>query len=322
MSPLLTQRRVLAAAHEATIGTAESLSASEAAFNVFDAEINPSIDMSDRPAQGSFSNLTSIPQDYGAEVSFAVEVHGSGTEESTGGESVPEWAKNFLPACGLTTDPTSPEFTLSSAPPTGGSDQSAVRTLTIGVYEDGVLKTIKGAMGTATFNFTAGQLARVEFTFTGVWDGHKDEALVDPDYPTVQPPRWDQGSLTVGSWNPTVETLSVDLGNNVVLRQDATSDSGLISALITNREVTGSLNPEAELVADHDVYGDWKNVNTAALSLTIGDTGDGNTMNIDAPAFQVTSVSEGDRNGIQTDDVSFAARRSSADDDELTITFE
>ena len=65
--PLLRRKSVLAAKIESTSGTAESLSASDAAFNVFDLTMTPTIAMTPRPSQGSFSSLPAVPELYGWE---------------------------------------------------------------------------------------------------------------------------------------------------------------------------------------------------------------------------------------------------------------
>ncbi|MCP4229742.1 MAG: hypothetical protein GY771_06300, partial [bacterium] len=91
---LLTRKRVLAAAIESTVGTAETLDATDAAYNVFDAEITPNIAMTARTQQGGFGNLEAPPEGYGASISFHTELTGDGS----GG--VPGWADVFFPACG------------------------------------------------------------------------------------------------------------------------------------------------------------------------------------------------------------------------------
>ena len=52
MSPLLTRRRVLAAKSEDDPGTAEALTAAEAAFNVFESIIQPQREFEERIGQG------------------------------------------------------------------------------------------------------------------------------------------------------------------------------------------------------------------------------------------------------------------------------
>jgi len=320
---MLTRKRVLAAKIEATPGTAEDLSASEAAFNVFDATIQPNIDFTERLGQSAFSPLPGALGARGGTCTFAIELHGSGTPNDTeGDEACPAWAETFLPACGFTRVDGAAVYKPDSTGPSGGADSSAVRTLTIGLYEDGVKKALKGCMGNAVFTFASGQIVRIEFTFQGLWTDPADVALLAPDYPAVTPLRFADANLTIGSWAPKLAELTIDLGNDVQLREDANTTEGYSTAIITGRRITGSLNPEASLVAEEDVYGDWLSYAEQALAFTLGAGNDGNTVAFAAPKLQFTNVQEGDRNGIQIDEISFQLNRSAdAGDDELTITF-
>jgi hypothetical protein len=132
--PLLKKKRVLAAKIESTPGTAESLSASDAVFNVYDATIQPSIEFDNRDAQGGFSPLYGTLGAYGGTCTFTTEIVGDD-------DPFPDWVTTFLPACGLV-ESTGVFLPVDEAPGTN------VKTLTIGLYEDGLFKSIRGAAGT------------------------------------------------------------------------------------------------------------------------------------------------------------------------------
>lgn len=317
---LLRQRRVLAAQLEATVGTAETLAADDAVFNVFDVAIQPNIDYIERPGQAGFSPLPGVLGKRLGNVTFSIEAYGSGS--AGGGASVPAWASVFLPPCGIIQSGSTGAFILSSTAPAGGTTAAAVRTATIGVFEDGVYKVLTGCMGNLGIALTAGQRAMLNFNFTGVWAAPTGVAIIAPNYPAVIPPRFAGGAVTLGSYAPILNQLNIDLGNNVVPRPDATKAAGVISSIITGRKVTGSMNPESDLVANRDNYGIWLAGTTAALSAAIGAGSDGNTITIAGPACQISNTQELDREGIQADTLSLAFVRSAdAGDDELTITF-
>jgi len=86
---LLSRLSVLAAKVEATPGSAETLAAADAAFNIMDAEMNANIDVSTRPIQGSFRKLPGVPGMRTATCTFSLELIGDGS----GG--VPTWATTF-----------------------------------------------------------------------------------------------------------------------------------------------------------------------------------------------------------------------------------
>ncbi len=311
---MLHRKRVLAAKIEATPGTAESLTASEGAFNVQDAVIQPETEFIQRMGQSAFSPL---PGSIGAEsgvATFTIEACGSGNAETP----KPAWATTFLPACGLVA--TDNAYAPVSEGPSAAGD---VKTVTIGMYEDGLFKSIKGAMGSAVLTLIAGQLAKIEFTFRGLWVPPSDVALIAPTYPTVKPPRFVSASLLVGgAWSPRVQQLTFDLGNDVQMREDANTAEGYFTAMITDRLSVGSINPETVLVATYDVHNKWRSLTEQSLAWQLGAGSDGNTLAFSGTKAQFTSVQEGERNKIAIEDVGYQMNRvAAAGDDEYTLTF-
>ena len=307
--PLLKKLSVLAAKIETTSGTAESLTASDAAYNVFDLSMQPNIAMTERTGQGAFSQLPAVRELTGGTCSFRTEVYGSGA----GG--VPGWASTFLPACGWVNS----AGTFSPRSELPGSN---VKTLTIGAYINGKRHLMRGCSGTFTLNYETGKLASINWTFTGVWSSTSDVSILAPTYPTALPLRVANATFTIGSWSPCFQNLSIDAGNEVFLRECATNTdgSGYATAVITGRKVTGSINPEAELIATRDNYGDWIGSTERAFSLAIQNATD--KVTIAMPKFQITNLQDGDRNGVVTDEITFQANRSAAaGNDEMTIAF-
>lgn len=296
--PLLKRFRVLAAKAESTVGTAETLSASDAQFCVYNVEINANINVSQRPNSGTFGTQAAPQEGRGGQVTFTINPYADG--------STPAWASTFLPACGIVAG-----SAVAAAPGNGG-----VTTLTIGVYEDGVLKVLRGCAGNMVFNAPTAKMGEITFTFTGIWVDPQDASILSPTYPTELPYRAAGGTTPFawGSWQPCLANFSLDLGNNVVLRDCQTDDSGYKSAIITDRMPTGSFDPESNLVADYDIYDDWKQAVERAISYKLTD--DNGTMTISSGTAQITNIQEGDRNGIQIDTVTFRVN-----DDDLDIDF-
>jgi hypothetical protein len=75
------------------------------------------------------------------------------------------------------------------------------------------------------------------------------------------------------------------------------------------------MNPEAGLVATKDVYGDFLASTEAALSFICRSANDSATFS--AGGLQFINPQEGDRNGVQTDDIAFQLN-----DDDLQVTFD
>ena len=302
-APLLTRVRVLAAKIEDIPGIPEALTAAEAAFNVFEPAIQHAAEMAARPQQGGFAYLRDVVGTRLGEVTFGTELIAPSV--------APAWAATFLPAVGLGSDGAG-VYSLEPLPPeAAGSKQ---KTLTIGCYENGVFKYIYGAMGNAVFTFTAGKRCTVAFTFRGIWGGVSDVAILSPVYPTASPLRFVQSSFAIGAWTPKVETLTLDLSNEVLVREDSTQVSGYSSGVIVNRRPGGSLNPEAELVANNDLYGAWLAGTEQAMTWACGSGDDAATFT--ATEAQYIDPKETDRGGLAADDIAY---KLNADDLAVTL---
>lgn len=304
---LLARKSVLAAKIETSVGQAIALSASDAVFNVYNAKMKADISNDERTGQGSYSRIPSAPGARSGTCTFETDL--------IGGASDPAWASTFLPACGYVgTDGVYAPVT--KAPGVSGGP----KTLTIALYEDGRVKKLRGAMGTAVFRMQAGKAIRVAFTFRGIWDAPADASILTPTFVTTKPLRFASSAIAIGSWNPTVAECALDLGNNVIMREDSADVSGFASAAITDMMPKGNIDPEALLVATSDNYGAWLAGTEAALSIALGATG--NAVAFAAPKLQFMSIDDGDRNLLRTDPIEFQLNRSaSAGDDHLTITF-
>lgn len=307
---LLKRVRVLAAKIESTSGTAETLSASDAAFNAFDVDIQPDIEFHERQSQGSMSHLPGTLGGRGGTLTFKTELFGDGAA------GTPGWASTLLPACGFV------EST-GTFSPTSEAPGSNVKTLTMAVYENGLRKMLRGSAGSFKMNLVAGRSVMIEWTFRGAYQAVTDTAIPAPTYPTISPLRFANSTLTVGgSATGTMESVVIDIGGQVVLREDATASdsSGYAAAIVSNRRVTGTMNPESRLVATEDVFGEFLSGTENALNIALTDGTD--TITINAPKMQRTNVGEGERNGIQVDNIEFQCNKSAAaGDDEITIDF-
>ena len=309
-APLLRKRRIVAVKTETTVGTVEVLAAADATYNAFEAEIQNNSDNDDREGQSAFSHLPSVIGQQIGVAKFKTELIG-------GTPTAPAWMLYLLPACGVYG--AALVYTPKTSPPGAGN----VKTVTIGMYEDGLFKSIAGAMGNAVFTFTAGKRIMIDWTFTGVWQPPTDVALITPTYSTVTPIRFASSSLAWDTWTPRVAEMTLDLGNDVQMREDGASVGGLLSAVIVSRKPTVKMDPESTLLASlatADVYGLWKAGTQATLSWSCT-TGAGNTVAFSCPKAQLMKATEADRNKIQIDQLEFQLNRSaSAGDDEFTIT--
>lgn len=302
---MLDKISVLAAKIETTVGTAISVSGSDAAFNVVNLEMNPDIQFDQIQKQGGFGQLPAVQKSYKGVCTFSI--------YAVGGATLPSWATTFLPACGFIDS--SDTFSGLAAQP-----GSSVKTLTLVRYLDGEKQTMRGCAGNAVFNYVTGELIRIDFTFWGAFTAIADDTILTPTYPSETFLRFANATFTIDSYAHKVSRFTLDLGNQLTYREDPTPTdaSGIHSAMITGRMPRGSLDPEATLAATKNLYSAFTSRVGGALVCNVGTAGNG--INVAAPALQFTSFRTAQRNGIVTRELDFQLNESSARGDELTIT--
>lgn len=306
---MLKRKRAFAAKNETTPGTAESLTNAEGAFNAYNVMAQANIAMEEREGQGGFNYLSAVPGGYGGTLTFRTDLGWDGTSTE------PTWASVLFPACGWVD--TSGTFN-----PVTEAPGSNVKTATIGVFMDGVLKRLAGAMGTFQVVLPAGRMGYIDWTFTGVWQDPTTVAMITPTYPTASPLRFASATVTYTSDNLKVEQVTIDAGNNVILREDASTAAGYSTALITNRNPRITANPEfVSLSNPTTTFADWIASGTGEFSVTL-DGPSTSTLEISAPVAQILNAQEGDRNGMVIHDIEWACLKNSATtDQELQFIF-
>lgn len=309
--PLLRRRAVFAAKTETTVGTAETITASEGAYNARDFSIQPTVAVTRREGQGGFNYLAGIPEGM---MGTCTIVH----DLSYDGTTIPTWASVLLPACGWVD--TAGTFSPVSEGP-GGS--GGVKTLTLAHYKDGKRSLLSGAMGTFKISCPTGKMAFITFTFTGKYSSNEtDTAIIAPTYPSTLPLRFSPGVLTWNSVNLCTSNVEVDAGNSVIMREcvDASDRSGYKSAIVTNRAPVITADPESELVATNPLESKWLTSVPEAFSMRIGVSG--SSIVIAAPKAQLENKQQGNRSDMMTDDLTWLATAGTTVDDELTIAFD
>jgi hypothetical protein len=308
---LLRRRSVFAAKTEATIGTAETLTAAEGVYNARDFMIQPNIPMTRREGQGGFNYYESVPEGMQGTCTITHDLTYDGT-------NVPTWASVLLPACGFVD--TAGVFSPVSRGPGGAG---LPKTLTLGHYHDGKRRILSGCMGSFVITCPTGKGGhdrlhlqreilrkrnRCNATCSDV--SHRARVAIRRRNHT-----WNSVALCTS-------TVSVDAGNTVIMREKAESGNrtGFVSALVTNRAPIITADPEAVLVATQDRDAQWTAMTTAAWALTLNGSGT-STVVIDAPAAQIENKQQGNRNDLITDDLTWLATEDTTPDGELTITF-
>ncbi|MCX2780424.1 phage tail tube protein [Microbulbifer thermotolerans] len=240
------------------------------------------------------------------EVTFDVEVKGSGAA-GTAPEVGP-----LLRACGMaeTIDAgTSVEY----APASAGHE-----SVTLYYYEDGSVYKLTGCRGTVSVNLETGAAGKFSFTITGHVSGPTDAAMPTVSYDATTPPPVINASFSVGSYSAVINALSLDLGNTIATPPSMSAEDGYSEIIISDRDVTGSFDPEATTVAAKNWAGEWKAGTAQTITTgTIGSTA-GNQYELEISSAWYKELSPGDRDGLRTYEIGFGA---AGDDDAFKIIF-
>jgi len=196
-------------------------------------------------------------------------------------------------------------------------------SLTINMYKDGLLHQLTGAYGTFKINAQAGQRAMVEFEFTGFYTTPTDVAFpASPIFESTLPVQVELGRLHMdnfGVMTPVANTCAVDafsfdIGNKIEPRSSINAANGWTGLVVSDRNASGGIDPEATLVATQDFWTKLSAANQMHFGMKVGVT-TGNILAFHAPAAQYTGLTYKDRTGIVALDAAIQFNRVSGDDE-------
>jgi len=309
---MLTRRRVIAGKIELVEGTAEVITVTDAGIVAIDAKFDPDVKMYNRDnvKLNTLSKLQSIPGQTMGTISFKAELKGAGAAYSV---TVKPALGVYLRACGFaeTIDITTP----GSEKVTYLPASTGIPSLTLWMYEDGLVHKLTGSRGTVSFSGKAGEPIFADFKFTGVWAGSPAATMIAPTLEMTVPPVMLGAALTIDGYAATFETFSIDMGNDVQMRTDANAVTGYLSALLTDRKPTGKLDPEMVLPATYDFMGKWKSGSAGVLSMGPLGAVNYNRFTMGAPKCVYTKIGSGDRSGILTADLDIQLAMNTGDDE-------
>lgn len=306
---MIEARAQLAAAEESVEGTAEVLAAANAilARNI---KFDPDINVEELDLQSSsLSPFAGVPGGRMARMTFETELKGSGTAGTPPETSV------LWQACGFA------EVTVALTSVTYAPASSAIPSLTMAKYVDGKKYLMAGARGNFEIQLNSGKPPIVAWDFLGTAIADTDTALLAGiTYDATRAAAFQNAAFTIDSYAAIVEALKIATGNTVELTDDANSAQAYLSAQISKRLMTLSLNPLDVLIATHDFWADWEAGSQVALSVKACPGSAGNICTITAPKVQYDKVGQGNRKGQSSYEITGKLRRSSGDD-EISIAF-
>jgi hypothetical protein len=222
-----------------------------------------------------FGNQADIQTTTYATVSFEVEFAGSGAAGTA-----PQYGP-LLQACGMAetvTSSTKVEYLPVSA---------SFASVSIYFQADGLKHILLGAMGTVSWDLTAGQLPKMKYTFTGLLGTISDNAMPsNPTYTSVVPVPVSTTNTTpaeIFGYTPILDMFSLDLANAVTYR-NLVNDQRV---LITGRAPKGQVKLDVPTIASKDFFTLVKNATVGTISIQHGQSA-GNIVVIDSATNGVT----------------------------------
>lgn len=313
---------VICAKPETTAGTDAAPTGAANAILVSDMSITPldAKNIDRNLMRGYFGASEQLVGTASVKVSFTVELQGSGAAATAPALG------NLLLGCGmaeaLLSTPNRVEYTPIS---------TALKTLTIYYYDDGVLHKLLMAMGSCTLAAKVGDRPTLKFEFTGL-DGGVSAASASPTYTNWKTPvsmtkanvvdltlgaTYAAGVLSGGTVYPSTG-IEINLGNSVQF-------TPLLSAEridITDRDVSGSTELDLSAAQEVSFMGTVKSNTTQSIALTIG-TVSGSKLIIHAPAVQMLNPKKVDLNGTRLIgfDLRLVPTAAGTGNDELRLAF-
>lgn len=189
-------------------------------------------------------------------------------------------------------------------------------------HKDAILYTVAGARGTFTLNCAVNKYPLFEFSMTGLWTDPADAASIPvPNETKIVPPMFMGANVSIDDYQPVITELNFTMGNTIADRLDANAAEGMVGAIITGREATGSINPEMDSLANFNPWAKWKAAQTSRIATVFGSE-PGNRIRIELPAAQYDGLKHGDRSGVAAYSANYIANahRDEGDDEwRLTI---
>jgi hypothetical protein len=185
---------------------------------------------------------------------------------------------------------------------------------------DGVRHILLGARGTPSFDLSAKGIPKIKWKFTGLLGTIADATLPTADFTGWQDPVAVSTDNTsdislLGYTGAVVQSLSIDIANQVVYRQLVNSEA----VIINDRKPVGTISIEATTVAAKDWWTAAKDASTGVFCVKHGQTA-GNIVGITALKAQLTDPKYSESDGVTMMDAGLAfIPYGSAGNDEIRI---
>lgn len=308
---LLTRKRLLMAAVESAYGTAPTFTGGDALL-VSNLDVQPlEVGLLDRElVLPYFGNREKIVGQRLGTCSFDVELAGSGTAGTA-----PRWGR-CLRACGF--GETAVSSTVTYAPAS-----AAIVGLSLDFNADGNRHLLTGCRGTATLNLAAGEIPKISFEFTGIYNAAAAATQTTPTFANQAAPvvvnSQNTTAVSAFSFSACMESFNVSLNNETPFRQLAGCSQ---QVMLTDRAPSGEIVIEAPVIGSSPGQKDFflavSSQTLGAITWQHGQTA-GNICTFNAPTCNLDSPSYSDSDGVMMINLPFMPVPTSAGNDEFTL---
>jgi hypothetical protein len=295
--PLMYRKHTLGVKTEATYGTAETITASEA-LRVNDLTMKLAADVVNREkSTGLLGTDVGIPKNRIIELKFNNYAHGDG------GSGDPAWAAALFPSVGMAQ---------SSSTYATTSTTTGWKGMTAAINRDGRRLIGRGFMGNHRQMWKSGEPVKFEWDFIGATNAAPpiltDTAqLANVTFESTVPPIFaGSGALTIASQTfYKISTAELDLNNGHFAREDPSAVGGYIGGWLNNPSPTLTIDAEAVLVATKDWGTAFHTAAEVTIVLVAGATS-GNIITTTCTSCQLKNFPEEvDRNNLLVDQLVF-----------------
>jgi len=241
----------------------------------------------DRATLGAETTINTGPN---VVIEFSVELAGSGTAGTAPAYDVLLRACGFEPTVDAGVDVT---YTPRS---------SGFESCTIYYQRDGERQVATGCRGTVTFDFSIGGYPKMNFRLVGKYakPSAQSDILADiTDFEDPLPVNYaNTGTFTLDSYNLILQSLNVGMNAETPYMNMV----NLEEVFYVDRSPSGQISFLAPTIAQKDIMALVEShagtITTSVMQLVHGSTG-GNIIQLDAPAVQLSGLSEVDISGEQ-----------------------
>ena len=193
------------------------------------------------------------------------------------------------------------------------SDESLYRTVTLYLYNDGMLTIFTGCVGSVRFDVRSGGMGMMTFTMRGRFVSTSAVAL-----PTAlvagtaqNPPIWQGGRSQLLGRLAQCSSLSFDMGVGLMLPENPEAPSGYGSAVPISRAVRTTIDPLMDTTNQVALFNDFIAGTTGTLFAQLGSAA-GNRFMLSQPSIRMLQADPNDRQGLRANSITAAANSTDA----------